>query len=173
MNLEDHIVCVPDFPRPGILFRDVTGILESHEAFCHSIDCLLNELKGIEFDKIAGVESRGFIFGAPLACRAGVGFVPVRKAGKLPRAVVHQEYDLEYGKAALELHADAITPGQRVVVVDDLLATGGTVEASCKLIERLGGKVVKILFVVELEGLPGREKLKNYDVSSLLTLPGE
>lgn len=173
MNLEDHIVCVPDFPRPGILFRDVTGILESHEAFCHSIDSLLNELKGIEFDKIAGVESRGFIFGTPLACRAGVGFVPVRKAGKLPRAVVHQEYDLEYGKAALELHADAITPGQRVVVVDDLLATGGTVEASCKLIERLGGKVVKILFVVELEGLPGREKLKNYDVSSLLTLPGE
>ena len=173
MNLEDHIACVPDFPRPGILFRDVTGILESHEAFSYTIESLLDKLNGIDFDKIAGVESRGFIFGAPLSCRAGVGFIPVRKAGKLPRAVIHQEYDLEYGTAALEIHANSIKPGQKVVIIDDLLATGGTVEATCKMIERLGGIVVKILFVVELEGLNGREKLKKYDVASLLTLPGE
>ncbi|MBR0056605.1 MAG: adenine phosphoribosyltransferase [Kiritimatiellae bacterium] len=172
-TLEDYIVSIPDFPRPGILFRDVTGVLDSGEGLRLAVEALAERLQGLEFDAIAGVESRGFLFGAPLAYHLGKGFIPVRKPGKLPRAVVRQSYDLEYGSATVEMHADAIKPGQRVVVLDDLLATGGTAKAAATLVERLGGAVVKMLFLVELFDLGAREgKLSGYDVDAILRFPG-
>lgn len=172
-TLEDYIISIPDFPRPGILFRDVTGVLDSGEGLHLAVEELARHLEGLEFDAIAGVESRGFLFGAPLAYRLGKGFIPVRKPGKLPRAVVRQSYDLEYGSATVEIHADAITAGQRIVVMDDLLATGGTAKAAATLVERLGGTVAKMLFLVELFDLGAREtKLAGYDVDSVLKFPG-
>lgn len=171
-NLADYIYSIPDFPKPGILFRDVTGVLDSGEGFKLAIDELTAHLEPGDFDLVAGIESRGFIFGAPVAYKFGTGFVPVRKPGKLPRATIKESYDLEYGKATIELHADAIKPGQRVVIVDDLLATGGTAEAAAKLVERLGGKVVKIIFLIELFDLGGRAKLSKYNVESLVKFPG-
>lgn len=171
-NLADYIYSIPDFPKPGILFRDVTGVLDSGEGFQCAIDELTAHLTPKDFDLVAGIESRGFIFGAPVAYKFGTGFVPVRKPGKLPRATVKQSYDLEYGQATIEVHADAIKPGQRVVIVDDLLATGGTAEAAAKLVEKLGGEVVKMIFLIELFDLGGRQKLSKYNVESLVKFPG-
>lgn len=171
-KLEDYVTSIPDFPEPGIIFRDVTSILQDADGLALSIEGLLDMLKGIEYDVVVGPESRGFIFGVPVAYAAHKSFVPVRKKGKLPRETVEAEYDLEYGSAVVEMHKDSILPGQRVVIVDDLIATGGTIEAITGLIEQLGGEVVKICFVMELAGLKGREKLKKYDVESIITYEG-
>ena len=172
-KVEDYIRTIPDFPEPGIMFRDVTSILQDAEGFHLAIDEMKNLLEGVECDVIAGAESRGFIFGAPLAYALGKPFVLVRKKGKLPCETIEQEYELEYGTATIEMHKDAVKPGQKVVIVDDLIATGGTIEAACKLVEQLGGEVVKILFLMELAGLNGREKLAKYDVASVVTYEGK
>lgn len=172
-KLEDYVRTIPDFPEPGIMFRDVTSILQDADGFKLAIDSLLGLLEGVECDVIAGAESRGFIFGAPLAYALGKPFVLIRKKGKLPCKTVSTSYDLEYGSAEIEMHADSIKPGQKVVLVDDLIATGGTIEASAKLIEQLGGEVTKIIFLMELAGLNGREKLKKYDVDAVLTYEGK
>ena len=172
-KLEDYVISIPDFPKPGIIFRDITGILEDADGLKLAIDSLQKELEGLDFDVIAGTESRGFIFGMPLAYNLHKPFVPIRKKGKLPREVVCQSYDLEYGSATIEMHKDALKPGQKVVLVDDLIATGGTIEAAAKLVEQLGGEVVKMLFVMELAGLKGREKLSRYDISSAIVYEGK
>lgn len=170
--LEDYVTTIPDFPKEGIMFRDVTTILSDKDGFKLAIDGLIEKLKDVDFDVILGSESRGFVFGAPVAYAMNKGLILVRKKGKLPREVISEDYDLEYGKATLEMHADAIKEGQKVVIIDDLIATGGTTEAVIRLAEREGGKVVKIGFVMELEGLKGRERLRNYDVFSLVKYPG-
>ena len=171
--LDKYVRSIPDFPKPGILFRDVTGILESPEGFQLSLDMMADVLSGVDFDLVAAPESRGFIFGAALADRFRKAFVPIRKQGKLPRETISESYELEYGSATVQMHADAVRPGQRVVVVDDLLATGGTAKAAAKLVERLGGVVVKMVFSIELEGFAARDNLlKGYDVASLVTYPG-
>ena len=172
-KVEDYIRTIPDFPEPGIMFRDVTSILQDAEGFKLAIDEMLKLLDGVDCDVIAGAESRGFIFGAPLAYALGKPFVLVRKKGKLPCETIEKTYDLEYGTATIEMHKDAIKPGQKVVVVDDLIATGGTIEAACQLIEELGGEVSKIVFLMELAGLNGREKLAKYDVASVVTYEGK
>ena len=172
-RLEDFVVTIPDFPQPGIMFRDVTGILQDAKGFKMAVDQLIDLVKDLDFDVIVGAEARGFIFGAAMAYKLKKAFVPARKKGKLPRETVSQEYDLEYGKATIELHKDAIRPGQKVVVVDDLIATGGTVAAICKLVERLGGEVARVCFVMELAGLNGREALKGYDVRNLIVYEGK
>ncbi len=175
-TLRDYIHEIPDFPAPGILFRDITGILDSGAGFSLCCSDLADSLKGIDFDLVAGVESRGFIFGAPLAERFRKPFIPVRKKGKLPRKTISETYSLEYGEATIEMHEDAVKPGQKVVMVDDLLATGGTMAAACKLVERLGGQIAKILFVVELEGFGARGpggNLAGRPVTTLLRYPGK
>src|SRR5579859_4581837 len=159
---------VPDFPKKGILFKDITTLLKSPAAFKQSIDQLTELVRGHAPQIVIGMESRGFIFAAPIAYQLDAGFVPVRKLGKLPGDVISTEYDLEYGTNTLELHADAISPGDRVLVVDDLLATGGTVSATIELVERLEGKVVAVAFLVELTALRGRDRLQEYNVISLL-----
>jgi len=160
---------IPDFPRPGVNFKDITTLLKDGRAFRQAVDELAGLLKGCEADIVVGPEARGFVMGAVLAYALGKGFVPVRKAGKLPAEVLRGSYELEYGTDVLEIHKDAITPGQKVLVVDDLLATGGTVHASIALVEQLGGVVEKVAFLIELSFLPGREKLKGYDVVSVIT----
>ena len=172
-DLKDYIRTIPDYPKKGIMFRDVTTVLSDADGLKLAIDEMMKLLEGVEFDVIAGCEARGFICGAPLAYNLHKPFVPIRKKGKLPAATVSQAYDLEYGTAEVEIHVDAIKPGQRVVIVDDLIATGGTVEAGAKLVEKLGGKVVKAIFLMELSDLPGREKLKDYDVASVVQFEGE
>lgn len=172
-KLEDYVVSIPDFPKPGIIFRDVTSILQDPEGLKLSIHELMKKLEGTEFDVIVGAESRGFLFGMPLAYNKHKSFVPVRKKGKLPRETVSQEYSLEYGTETIEMHKDSIFPGQRVIFVDDLLATGGTAAAAIKMIESLGGKVVKVLFLMELAGLEGRKNLDGYDVESVIVYPGK
>ncbi|MCD8123381.1 MAG: adenine phosphoribosyltransferase [Clostridiales bacterium] len=172
-KLEDYVVSIPDFPEPGVLFRDVTSILQDAEGLHLSIDRLLLMLDGVDFDVVVGPESRGFIFGMPVAYVKNRPFVPIRKKGKLPRETVSATYDLEYGTATIEMHKDAIKPGQKVAIVDDLIATGGTTEAIIRLIEGLGGEVVKICFVMELAGLKGREKLAGYDVESAICYEGK
>ncbi|MBP5159074.1 MAG: adenine phosphoribosyltransferase [Lachnospiraceae bacterium] len=172
-DLKDYVRTIPDFPEPGIMFRDVTSILQDPDGLKLSIDELKEKLDGVDFDVVVGPESRGFIFGVPIAYLTNRSFVPVRKKGKLPCETVEISYDLEYGSATIEIHKDAIKPGQKVVIVDDLIATGGTTEAIVKLIEQLGGKVVKILFVMELEGLKGRERLKGYDVDAVIKYEGK
>ena len=172
-KVEDYMTSIPDFPKEGIIFRDVTSVLESAEGLHLAIDELNKCLEGVEYDLIAGAESRGFIFGAPLAYMNNKGFIPVRKKGKLPRETVSVAYELEYGSAVIEIHKDAIKPGQRVVIVDDLIATGGTNEAIIKLVEELGGVVVKNIFLMELAGLEGRKKLAGYDVDSVIVYPGK
>ena len=169
--LRDHIRDVADFPRPGIMFRDLTPLLDDVAAFRATVDALADHFDDQRVDKVVGVEARGFIFAAPVAYRLGAGFVPVRKPGKLPWKTEFAEYDLEYGVDRLELHADAVTVGDRVAVIDDVIATGGTAEATVRLLERLGATVAGLAFVVELTFLAGREKLEGYDVMSLVTYP--
>ena len=168
MDLKKTIRDVKDFPKEGIDFKDITTLMQDGEAFKYTIDQFVNELKDQNIDIIVGPEARGFLMGTPVAYALGVGFVPVRKPGKLPYETESYEYGLEYGTDVLEIHKDAIKPGQRVAIVDDLLATGGTMEAAAKLIEKLGGEVVSMQFLIELESLEGREKLSKYNVNSLL-----
>lgn len=172
-KVEDYVVSIPDFPEPGIIFRDVTSVLQDAEGLKLAIDGIQEKLKGLEFDVIAGTESRGFIFGMPVAYNLGKPFVLVRKKGKLPRETVSMEYELEYGSAEIEMHKDSVKPGQKVVLIDDLIATGGTIEAAAKLVELLGGEVVKMVFLMELAGLKGRDRLKKYDVDSVICYEGK
>ena len=172
-KIEEYVRTIPDFPEPGIMFRDVTSVLQDADGLKLSIDSMVQLLEGVEFDVIAGTESRGFIFGVPIAYQLGKPFVPIRKKGKLPCETISEEYELEYGTAVIEMHKDAITPGQKVVIVDDLIATGGTVAASIRMIERLGGEVVKTIFLMELAGLNGRKKLEGYDVAAVITYEGK
>ncbi len=168
MDLAATIRSVPDFPIKGILFYDITTLLKDHAALKESIDRLTDHYREAGIDKVVGIESRGFIFGLPLAYQLGTGFVPVRKPGKLPAATLSESYALEYGTNSLEIHVDAITKGERVLIVDDLLATGGTAKATCNLVEQLGGIVVGLAFAIELNFLKGREKLRDYEVFSLI-----
>ena len=172
-KLEDYVRSIPDFQEPGIIFRDVTSILQDADGLRLAIDSIQEELKDVDVDVIVGTESRGFIFGVPVAYNLHKPFVPVRKKGKLPCKTISMDYDLEYGSATIEMHQDSIRPGQKVAIIDDLIATGGTVEAAAKMIESLGGQVVKIVFLMELAGLKGRERLKKYDVSSVIRYDGK
>ena len=172
-KIEEYVRSIPDFPEPGIIFRDVTSILQDADGLHMAVDSLIDMVKDLDYDLVIGPESRGFIFGVPVAYAQHKGFVPVRKKGKLPCETIAMEYDLEYGQATIEMHKDAIRPGQKVIIVDDLIATGGTTEAIVKLIEQLGGQVVKICFVMELAGLKGREHLKGYDVDSAIIYEGK
>jgi adenine phosphoribosyltransferase len=160
---------VPDFPKPGILFYDITTLLKDPVAFKEVIDRMVGQVRDTPIDLVVGMESRGFIFSAPIAYQLGAGFVPVRKLGKLPAETIEVEYDLEYGTATLEVHRDAIKPGQRVVIVDDLLATGGTVLGTIELVRRLGGEIASLAFMVELTALNGRKKLGEFTIHTLLT----
>ena len=168
MDLKKIIREIPNFPKEGIDFKDITTLMQDGDAFKYTIDQFVNELKDKNIDIIVGPEARGFLMGTPVAYALGVGFVPVRKPGKLPYETESYAYGLEYGTDVLEIHKDAIKPGQRVAIVDDLLATGGTMEAAAKLIEQLGGEVVSMQFLIELEDLNGRDKLSEYEVNSLL-----
>ena len=172
-KLEEYVVTIPDFPEPGIMFRDITSVIQDPDGLKLAVDGLVDLVKDLDYDLVIGPESRGFIFGVPVAYLTGKGFIPVRKKGKLPRETVSQKYDLEYGQAEIEIHKDAVRPGQKVVIVDDLIATGGSAEAAAKLVEQLGGEVVKMVFVMELAGLEGRKKLEKYDVDSLIIYPGK
>ena len=169
MDLKKIIRDIPDFPIPGILFRDITTVLKDPTALVGAVDAMVNLLQDVEFDYILGPESRGFIFGMPMAYKLAKGFVPVRKAGKLPAEVVRREYALEYGTAVIEIHKDAIIPGGKYVIADDLLATGGTAKATADLITEMGGQVVATLFFIELAELKGRDVLEGYNVHSVLT----
>jgi adenine phosphoribosyltransferase len=164
--IKSIIKTVPDYPKPGILFRDVTSILEDHRAYTSSIELLVKHFAPMKFDKVAGTEARGFLFGAPLAIELGIGFIPVRKPRKLPRAVISESYQLEYGSDSLEIHQDAVKAGERVLMLDDLLATGGTMIATANLIRRLGGIVEHAGFVISLPELGGEQKLIEHGVSS-------
>jgi adenine phosphoribosyltransferase len=170
MNLKPYIRDIPDFPSKGIVFRDITPLLKDASAMKEALESLLKLINGNEIDKVVGMESRGFFFGPLLAARLNAGFVPVRKPGKLPAEKISNTYALEYGTGTLEIHKDAIQKGDKVLVHDDVLATGGTAKATCELIERLGGEIVQCNFLIELDFLNGREKLKDYEAKSLLTL---
>lgn len=172
-KIEEYVRSIPDFPEKGIIFRDVTSVLGDADGLKLAIDSMIRLLDGVEFDVVAGTESRGFIFGVPIAYALGKPFVPIRKKGKLPCETITASYELEYGSAEIEMHKDSIKPGQRVVLVDDLIATGGTVEACIHLVEELGGEVAKIIFLMELAGLKGRDKLGGYDVASVITYEGK
>lgn len=172
-KLEEYVKSIPDFPEKGIIFRDVTSVLQDAEGLHLAIDQMQEKLEGVDFDVVLGPESRGFIFGVPIAYNMHKAFVPVRKKGKLPRATISQTYDLEYGTATIEIHKDAIQLGQKVVIIDDLIATGGTTEAIIKMVEELGGEVVKIVFLMELAGLKGRERLSGYDIDSAIIYEGK
>ena len=172
-KLEDYIRVIPDFPKPGILFRDITTVFQDADGLQLSIDLMQDAVKDLDFDVIVGAESRGFIYGAAMGYNLHKPLVLVRKKGKLPWKTESVDYDLEYGKATLEIHIDAIKPGQRVLLVDDLLATGGTVKAAAELIEKLGGEVVGILCMIELKGLEGRKKLEGYRVDTVIAYEGK
>jgi len=172
-QMEEYVRSIPDFPEPGIIFRDVTSVLQDADGLKLAVDLMQEKLAGVDFDVIVGPESRGFIFGVPIAYNLHKPFIPIRKKGKLPCETVAVEYELEYGTSVLEMHADAIKPGQRVVIIDDLMATGGTNKAMISLIEQLGGEVVKTVFLMELAGLKGREKLKGYDIDSVIVYSGK
>lgn len=172
-KLEDYIMSIPDFPEEGIIFRDITTVIQDPQGLQMAVDTMSGFLDGLDFDVVVGPEARGFIFGMPIAYKLGKGFVVIRKKGKLPRETVSQKYDLEYGTAEVEMHVDAIKPGQKVVLVDDLLATGGTMEANIRLVEKLGGKVVKVIFLIELAGLKGRKRLEGYPVESAVIYEGK
>jgi len=173
--LQNAIYTVPDYPKEGILFRDITGILDNAQAFKLTIDLLAEKFKDKGFTKIVGTEARGFLFGAPLSIALGVGFVPVRKPGKLPRATFSEDYQLEYGTDTLEIHQDALTPDDKVLIIDDLLATGGTIEATFKLINKLGAKTTDAAFIISLPDLGGENKLSalGLSVTSLLQYEGD
>ena len=166
-KLEEYVKSIPDFPEKGIIFRDVTSVLQDADGLHMAIDQMQKKLEGVDFDIVLGPESRGFIFGVPIAYNMHKAFVPVRKKGKLPRATISQTYDLEYGTATIEIHKDAIQPGQKVVIIDDLIATGGTTEAIIKMVEELGGEVVRCVFLMELAGLNG------YDIDSAIIYEGK
>ncbi|MDD2680133.1 MAG: adenine phosphoribosyltransferase [Candidatus Omnitrophica bacterium] len=170
--LEQAIKNIPDFPKPGIIFRDITSLIQDRAAFKKAVGLLINQYKGKQIHKVVGVEARGFIFGAAIAYKIGAGFVPVRKKGKLPRKTISATYELEYGTDTLEIHADAIKPGEKILIIDDLLATGGTVKAVIDLVNKLKGKIQGIGFVIELVDLKGKEKLKGYPVFSLVKFSG-
>lgn len=172
-RIEEYVRSIPDFPEPGVIFRDVTSILQDADGLELAINLIQEKLKDVEFDLVAGTESRGFIFGVPVAYNLHKPFIPVRKKGKLPCETISREYDLEYGTATIEMHRDSVKPGQKVVLIDDLIATGGTIEAAIKMIEELGGEVVKVVFLMELAGLKGREKLAGYDVESVICYEGK
>lgn len=169
MDLKKTIRDVPDFPKEGIIFKDITTLLKNRDAFRYAIDKMIERYRGEDINLIVGIESRGFIFGPILAYHLDAGFIPVRKPGKLPADTVMESYDLEYGKDAVEMHKDAVAAGDKVLIVDDLLATGGTSQATAKMIEKIGGKVVGFAFLIELEFLKGRNKIKDYNVFSLIT----
>lgn len=171
-KLEEYVVSIPDFPEPGIIFRDVTSVLQDAEGLQLAVDTMQERIRDLDFDVVAGPESRGFIFGTPIAYNNKKPFVLIRKAGKLPRETVSISYDLEYGSATIEMHKDSIKPGQKVLIVDDLIATGGTTEAMIKMIEGLGGEVVGIVVLMELAGLKGRERLAEYRLESAICYPG-
>jgi adenine phosphoribosyltransferase len=172
-DLKKYIRSIRDFPIKGVLFRDITTLLKDPTAMEETLNQLIQLTKGLKIDKVVGIESRGFIFGAMIANKLKAGFIPLRKPGKLPAETESQTYQLEYGLDKIEIHKDAINPGDKVLIHDDLLATGGTAEAACKLVERLGGKVVQILFIIELTFLNGREKMQKYDIKSLITYDSE
>lgn len=172
-EIDQYVRSIPDFPEPGIIFRDVTSVIQDPVGLKKSIDGMIESLKDVDFDVVIGPESRGFIFGMPVAYALNKGFVPVRKKGKLPCETIEKEYALEYGTAVVEMHKDAIKQGEKVVIIDDLVATGGTIEAIIEMVESLGGEVVKLQFLMELAGLKGRERLKGYEVDSLLVYDGK
>ena len=172
-NLKKYITDIPDFPEKGIIFRDITSLLQDRDGFHRAVAAILEKLDGVEFDAVVGLEARGFILGAPIAYAKNKGFIPVRKKGKLPRETVSAQYELEYGTAEVEMHKDSLKKGDKVIVIDDLIATGGTLEAAVKLVEQLGGEVVKILCLIELSDLNGREKLKGYDVETVISYSGK
>lgn len=173
MDLKETVRSIKDFPKEGIIFRDVTTLFKNPEAFHVLMDEMVESLKGMDVDVIIGPEARGFTVASVLAYVMRAGFVPVRKPGKLPGETLSYSYDLEYGSDTIEIHKDAIVPGMKVAVVDDLLATGGTALAACKLAEQLGGEVIAVRFAIELEGMGGREKLKQYDMDTVMTFPGD
>ncbi len=173
MDLKSHIRSIPDWPEKGIVFRDITTLLKDAEALKAAVDALSQEFRGEEIDLVMAAEARGFIFGAAVACELGVGFIPVRKPGKLPAETIERTYELEYGTDTLSVHKDAIQPGQKVLLLDDLLATGGTMKACCDLVEEMGGEVFACLFLIELSFLSGRDKLKGYRVVSLIDYEAE
>lgn len=168
MNYKDYIATIPNYPKDGVMFRDITPLMQNGEAFKSACKELVEFAKEVNADVIVGPESRGFIFGCPVAYELGIGFIPIRKPNKLPRETISIEYDLEYGSNTLEMHKDAIKPGQKVMIIDDLLATGGTVQGTISLVEQLGGEVVGCGFLIELEELNGRELLKNYNVKTII-----
>lgn len=172
-EVEKYVTSIPDFPEPGIIFRDITTVIGDPDGLKLAVDEMAACLDGIEFDAVVGLESRGFLFGMPIAYNLHKPFIPVRKKGKLPRATVEKEYDLEYGSAIIEIHKDDIKPGMKVVVIDDLIATGGTLKAAGELIEELGAKVVKMVCLMELCGLNGRELLAGYDVDAVISYDGK
>jgi adenine phosphoribosyltransferase len=167
--LKEHIRDIPDFPKPGVVFKDITPLLADSKAFTAVVDQLSEHFEGRPVDKVLGIEARGFIIAAPIAYRLGAGFVPVRKAGKLPWEIEKEEYELEYGNDLLEIHRDAVQPGERALLIDDVMATGGTAAATIRLVEKLGGNIVGLGFVIELAFLGGRAKLEGHDAMSLLT----
>jgi adenine phosphoribosyltransferase len=167
--LKGHIRDIPDYPRPGVVFKDITPVLAAPDAFAAVVDAVAAPFADLRIDKVVGIEARGFVFAAPVAYRHAAGFVPVRKAGKLPWQIEREEYELEYGTDLLEIHRDAITPGERVLIVDDVLATGGTAKASVRLVERLGGEIVGLAFFIELGFLSGRARLAGREVNSVIT----
>ncbi len=172
-DLKDYVRTIPDFPEKGVMFRDITSVLQDPEGLKLAIDKMQEKIEKLEFDVVVGAESRGFLFGMPIAYNLNKSFVPVRKKGKLPGETISESYDLEYGSATLEIHKDAIKPGQKVVIIDDLIATGGTLEAIVKLVERLGGKVSRICCLIDLPELGGKDKLKNYEVDTIIAFEGK
>ncbi len=172
-ELKDYVRTIPNFPEEGVMFRDVTTVLQDPEGLKLAIDGMQQKIQNLEFDIIVGAESRGFLFGMPIAYNLNKAFVPVRKPGKLPAETISESYNLEYGQATLEIHKDAIKPGQKVVIIDDLIATGGTLEAIIKLVEKLGGEVVRICCLIDLPELGGKEKIKNYTVDTVIAFEGK
>ena len=172
-KVESYITSIPDFPEPGIIFRDITTVIGDPDGLQLAVDEMAAQMAGLAFDAIAGLESRGFLFGMPIAYKLHKAFVPIRKEGKLPRETVRASYDLEYGSATIEVHKDDIKPGMRVVLVDDLIATGGTIEAAARLLKGLGAKVVKVVCLLELKGLHGRDRIKCCPVSAVVSYEGK